>query len=354
MGHSQLGATKIPPDHPLQDHFTEIIKASESASNLTRQLLAFSRKQVIEPKTIIINDLIENITKMLHRIIGSNIELTTINNPNLISTTVDPGQIEQVILNLVVNARDAMPQGGRIVIQTDNINLQPPQARQYNNIAPGEYVLLSISDNGTGIPEEIKSKIFEPFFTTKEEGKGTGLGLATSYGIIKQSNGHIEVESTLGAGTTFYIYLPKASLATNKTDREPPINQNEHTTLTNETILLAEDEPSVRSTIASMLNEQGYTVLQASNGAEAIDIAQQDQSQHIDLLLTDLLMPEINGVELANKFKHTYPNTKILLTSGYPDAVITRNTIKEKEFEFIHKPFLPTILSNKVREVLDK
>ena len=354
MGHSQLGATKIPPDHPLQDHFTEIIKASESASNLTRQLLAFSRKQVIEPKTIIINDIIENISNMLHRIIGSNIELTTFNNPNLISTTVDPGQIEQVILNLVVNARDAMPQGGRIVIQTDNINLQPPQARRYNNIAPGEYVLLSISDNGTGIPEEIKSKIFEPFFTTKEEGKGTGLGLATSYGIIKQSNGHIEVDSTLGAGTTFYIYLPKASLATNKTDREPPINQNEHATLANETILLAEDEPSVRSTIASMLNEQGYTVLQASNGAEAIDIAQQDQSQHIDLLLTDLLMPEINGVELANKFKHTYPNTKILLTSGYPDAVITRNTIKEKEFEFIHKPFLPTILSNKVREVLDK
>jgi len=354
IGHSQLGATEIPPEHPLQKHFTEIIKASESASNLTRQLLAFSRKQVIQPKTVVINDIIENITNMLHRIIGNHIELTTITNPNLKSATVDPGQIEQVILNLVVNARDAMPQGGKIIIETTNTNLGTSQARQYNNITPGEYVLLSISDNGSGIPEEIKSKIFEPFFTTKEEGKGTGLGLATCYGIIKQSNGHIDVETELGTGTNFRIYLPKASEATTKTDNNQPIDHNNQTAQSKETILLAEDEPLVRSTIASILNELGYNVIQASSGAEAIKIAKQTHYNNIDLLITDLLMPEINGVELAEQFKNAYPNTKILLTSGYPNAVITQDTIKEQRFAFIRKPFLPNTISTKVREVLDE
>jgi len=354
MGHSQLGTMEIPPEHPLQDHFREILKASESASNLTKQLLAFSRKQVIEPKTIILNDLIENITKMLHRLIGEQIELITINNPRLDSVTVDPGQIEQVILNLVVNARDAMPQGGKIIIQTNNINLEASQTSQYNEVSPGEYVLLSIIDNGSGMSEAIKSKIFEPFFTTKEEGNGTGLGLATSYGIIKQSNGFIEVDTRLGAGTTFSIYIPKTPATKDTTTHNKTTINHQETTTSKETILLAEDEPLVRSTIASMLNEQGYTVIQASNGAEAIKIAQQDQFQNIDLLLTDLIMPELNGLELADQFKNTHPNKKILLTSGFPDATITQETIKEQKFEFIHKPFLPITLSSKIRKILDK
>ncbi|MDA1220197.1 MAG: response regulator [Chloroflexi bacterium] len=355
MGHAQLGSMKLLAEKdPLREHFDEIQKAADSASNLTRQLLAFSRRQVIEPQTINLNTLIDNVNRMLHRLIGEHIELLTTPNPELDLVTVDPGQIEQVIVNLVINARDAIAQGGQITIKTDNVILGAHQASTYDNLAPGKYVTLSVSDNGTGMNQETQSKIFEPFFTTKDEGKGTGLGLATCYGIAKQNNGYIGVETQLGEGTTFSVYLPKSDAPGITQPTKPDNNGNPKMTGGKETILLAEDESDVRTFIASMLQDQGYNIIEASNGKEAIQIAEQHRQENIRLLITDIIMPQMDGIDLANQFKTFYPNTKVLLTSGYPDELITQETLTSKNYEFIQKPFLPARLSNKVREILDR
>lgn len=355
MGHAQLGSMELPTEEEtLREHFDGIQKAADSASNLTRQLLAFSRRQIIEPKTINLNELIENVNKMLHRLIGEHIELLTISQPDLNLVRVDPGQLEQVIVNLVVNAKDAIPQGGQIIIKTRNSILEAQQANKYDNLTPGEYVILSVSDNGTGMTEEIQSRIFEPFFTTKDEDKGTGLGLATCYGIAKQSNGYIGVESQLGKGTTFNVYLPK----TEESDKNQPGELHNNGGLRmasgNETILLAEDETVVRTFIATMLQDQGYNIIEAANGKEAIQLATEYTPENIHLLLSDIMMPQMNGIDLANQFKTSHPKTKVLLTSGYPDELITQETLTNQNYEFIQKPFLPAKLTNKVREILDR
>ena len=355
MGHAQLGAMALPQQHFLHTHLDEIQRAAESASNLTRQLLAFSRRQVIEPKTINLNDLISNISKMLQRLIGEDVELVTLAKPDLGLVTVDPGQFEQVIMNLVVNARDAMPQGGRITIETANVTLKnAPSALHIPGLPPGPCVILSVADTGVGMTEEIKTKIFEPFFTTKEEGKGTGLGLATCYGIVKQSGGHIQVETAPGLGSTFAIYLSRAEGARVDEPQGPEKVRLVNVPGGNETVLLAEDEPLVRSLIASTLHDRGYHVLQACNGKEALEVAQKHSSQAIHLLLTDLVMPYMGGVELARQFKSLRPDTRVLFTSGYPDEALVYQNTPDPNIEFIQKPFGPGVLSRKVRDILDK
>lgn len=354
MGHSQLAAMELPEGDALHSHLEEIQRSAESASNLTRQLLAFSRRQVIEPKTINLNNLISNISKMLQRLIGENIELITLTKPDLGLVTVDPGQFEQVVMNLVVNARDAMPEGGKIVIETANVSLKKAQARHYSDITPGQCVMLSVTDNGVGMDNEVKSKIFEPFFTTKDEGKGTGLGLSTCYGIIKQSGGHIDVESEPGLGTTFTIYLPRTLEVHNGKSSDEEQTELVNVPKGSETVLLAEDEPLVRSLIASTLYDRGYNVLQASNGNEALEVAQQHDKEAIHLLLTDVVMPQMGGVELADRFKTMRPDTRILFTSGYPDEAIVCQNTADPNIGFIQKPFVPAVLSRKIREILDR
>ncbi|MFQ6027925.1 MAG: response regulator, partial [Dehalococcoidia bacterium] len=350
MGHAQMAAFKLPDGHLLKDHLQEIQRSAESASNLTRQLLAFSRRQVIEPKVVNLNHLIVDLGRMLHRLIGEDIELVIRPETDLGLAKVDPGQFEQVLLNLVVNARDALSLGGFIEVETSNVTLDEAFARQNPHVVPGLYVLLSVSDNGMGMSEETKAHIFEPFFTTKEEGKGTGLGLATCYGIVRQSSGHIEVHTQLGRGTTFNIYLPQSFEAAPgyASPRDERLLQGQ------ETVLLVEDEGSVRTMVATMLRDRGYKVLETANGYDALRMAQDHASEEIHLLLTDIVMPQMGGVELASRFSSVRPDTKVLFTSGYPEEPIIQQGLPGETVAFIQKPFVPSVLSQKVREVLDR
>jgi CheY-like chemotaxis protein len=335
----------------LCDHVGEIQRAAERASNLTSQLLAFSRRQVIAPKVINLNDLILDLDRLLRRLIGEDIELVTLPSPEVGPIKVDPSQMEQVLVNLVVNARDAMPSGGKLVIETATVNLGAQFAQQYLGAEPGRYVMLSVSDNGVGMSEVVKAHLFEPFFTTKEVGKGTGLGLATCYGIIKQSGGYIEAVSEPGKGTRIKVYLPCSEEASTS---YPCFEQTAPSAGGTETVLLVEDDPLVRSMVASVLLDQGYTVLQASNGDEALRLSQEQGRRRIDLLLSDIVMPQMGGVELANRISQLRPQTKIILTSGYSEEPIFRNGSLDSKIEFIQKPFIPAALSSKVRDVLDR
>ncbi len=354
MGYAQLGMMALTPGQEhLRTSLLEIQSAAERASNLTRQLLAFSRRQIIEPKVINLNTLVLNMEKMLRRLIGEDVEFSTISASHLQSVKVDPGQIEQVLMNLVVNARDAIPLGGSIKVDTANVTLDLEYSRTHPEVTPGEYVSLGVSDNGTGIPDEVMEHIFEPFFTTKEEGKGTGLGLATCYGIAKQNEGHIAVYSELGQGTTFKIYLPIVEEeAINPSQRgTDDVDQLPRGT---ETVLLVEDEDIVRELAARVLKGQGYSVLEASNGVEALDIVEEHEGVTIDLLLTDVVMPLMGGRELANQLRTTRPGIKVLFTSGYADESITRHGVLDPDTAFTQKPFSATDLALKVREVLEK
>ena len=351
MGYATLGLTQLTPDHPAQGHLEEVKKAAERASNLTHQLLAFSRGQIIEPRVVDLNELVLNMDELLRRLIGEHIEFVTLPAPELNLVKVDPGQIEQVLLNLVINARDAMPQGGKLTVATANICLEEVYARQHPNTAPGQHVTLSVSDNGTGMSQEVKAHVFEPFFTTKELGKGTGLGLATCYGIVKQSGGFIEVDSEVGKGTIFKVYLPKTIDA--PALQCAPVEDHRLPRGT-ETVLLAEDEPAVRSMIATVLQNQGYTVLQASNGDEALRVAEEYPQKDISLLLTDVVMPQMGGVELASRFSSRHPNSRIIFTSGYSNQPIVTVEGADPGIDFIQKPFMPAALAFKVREVLDQ
>jgi signal transduction histidine kinase len=351
MGYAQLGAAQVPQDHPLQSSLEEIGKAAHRAANLTRQLLAFSRRQVIQPQVVNLNDLAADMEKMLHRLIGEDVQLTTGADAGLGLIKADPGQMEQVLLNLVVNARDAMPQGGSISIQTANATLDQAQASQHAGASPGQYVVLSVSDTGTGMTEEVKSHLFEPFFTTKGVGKGTGLGLATCYGIVQQSGGFIDVQSQVGSGTSFRVYLPRVE----ETPAIPKAVGGEEPSLTGrETVLLAEDEAGVRELVARVLESHGYTVLAAANGEAALQLAENHARQEIHLLLTDVIMPHMGGVELARRFAGLYPHAPILFTSGYTEEPIAPQPESGAPIEYIQKPFLPVDLARKVREVLDK
>jgi two-component system cell cycle sensor histidine kinase/response regulator CckA len=327
----------------------EIKKAGERAATLTRQLLAFSRKQVLQPVTLDLNALIAELEKMLRRLIGEHIDLATALDPDLGRVKADPGQIEQVALNLVVNARDAMPTGGRITIETRNVELDASSMVDKQGAQPGPYVMLAVCDTGCGMDEATKVRIFEPFFTTKEVGKGTGLGLATVYGVVKQSGGHVAVYSEPGQGTTFKIYLPrtKDAILPGASPTSPAAS-----TQGDETVLLAEDDEAIRRIARIVLESSGYTVLAAQDGDEALQIAREHQGP-IHLLLTDLVMPKMSGRQLAELLVPIYPRMGVLYLSGYTDDAVVRRGLLETAAAFLQKPFTPIVLTRKVREVLD-
>lgn len=325
-------------------------KSSKPANGpqLTRQLLAFSRHQVFRPQVLNLNAILSDSEKMLRRLIGEDVELKTIKDPMLGNIKADPSQVEQVLLNLAVNARDAMPRGGRIVLTTENVELTAKQLPGKHENGPGLYVLLTVSDDGCGMDKAIQSRIFEPFFTTKGA-NGTGLGLATVFGIVKQSQGKIEVISEPEQGATFKIYLPRVAESLSPT-RSPSLVPE--SLRGSETILLAEDESSVRTLTRHLLQANGYSVLEAANGTEAIRIFEK-QGDSIDLLITDVVMPLMSGRELAEQLAGSWPNTKLLYVTGYTDDAVVHYGVHHDQTHFLQKPFSPAGLALKVREVLN-
>jgi signal transduction histidine kinase len=351
LSYASLARRHVTPDHPVYSKLVGIEESSQRAANLTHQLLAFARRQVVAPRTLNLNEVVINLDKLLRRLINADIELVTLPGQGLHYVKVDPGQMEQVLVNLVVNARDAMPNGGKLTIRTANKALTAQYAQQHVDVVPGEYVCLSVSDTGTGMTEEVKARIFDPFFTTKEPGKGTGLGLATCYGIVKQSGGHIRVESVVGKGTTFYIYLPVAPAP-----GVEKANIEQATTLPEgeETIMLVEDEPAVRQIVTELLEQQGYTVVTAVNGEDALRFLESDRvPADLDLLLTDIVMPRLTGTALAEKVKTRYTDVKVIFMSGYADESLVKRGALEAGMAFIQKPFTLEMLARKIRQVLD-
>jgi nitrogen-specific signal transduction histidine kinase len=348
FGYVDLLREEIPADSPAQHDLAEVRKASERAASLTKQLLAFSRQQVLEPMVLEPNALVEDFEKMLHRLIGEDVELRLSLARDAGNVLADPGQLQQVLMNLVVNARDAMPTGGKLILETANTELSEPYAELHQQVVPGRYVMLAVSDTGMGMTPETKARIFEPFFTTKEKGKGTGLGLSTVYGIVKQSGGYVWVYSELGRGTTFKIYLPRVDAApdTMLPAREPA------TVTGTETILLAEDDDVLRPLARGLLEKLGYTVLDAADGAAALEAARR-YGEPIHLLLTDVVMPGVSGRELARELEKSRPETRVLYVSGYTDDAIVHHGMLEPGLSFLQKPFTPASLARKVREVLD-
>ncbi|RJR41182.1 MAG: response regulator, partial [Desulfobacteraceae bacterium] len=350
-GYSELAILGMAEGKPVRGSLEEVLKASERAGNLTRQLLAFSRRQVMEMKIIDLKCLMKDLEKMLRRLIGEDIDLRMALASDLGRVRADPGQIEQVIVNLAVNARDAMPSGGVLTIEAANIELDEGCSCLHVDAKPGEYVLLCVSDTGTGMIPEVRERVFEPFFTTKEKGKGTGLGLSMAYGIVKQSNGHIWVYSEPNQGTTFKIYLPLAKESAESTGRKEEVTALPRG---KETILLVEDESSVRLLAARVLRDQGYTIHEAPDGTEALHFMQRNGGGSVDLLLTDVIMPKLNGKELSEHLKTINPKLRVLFTSGYTDDVIAHHGVLEDGTNFIQKPYTSAALTTKVREVLSK
>jgi two-component system cell cycle sensor histidine kinase/response regulator CckA len=340
---------KLNAADPLRRNIEEIKKASNRASSLTRQLLAFSRRQVLQPQVLNINSIILDMAQMLPRLIGENIELDTLLDPNLGSVKADPGQIEQVILNLAVNARDAMPDGGRLTIETRNVNVGE-QTDHHVELEQGPYVRISVSDNGLGMAPETQEHIFEPFFTTKEAGKGTGLGLSTVYGIIRQSGGSIWVYSELGQGTTLKIYLPRVDEQATRYNRPTVTNEIPKGT---ETILLVEDEEIVRGLAREVLEMNGYKVLESGDPQDAISLCQRHKGP-IHLLLTDVVMPGMSGRTLADRVSKIRPGLRIAYMSGYTSDAIVHHGVLDADVRFIQKPFTPDSLARTLRAVLDE
>ena len=350
-GYSELSLRRLGEEDPIRKNIQEIYKASQRAGDLTRQLLAFSRKQVMQPRVLNLNGIISNMERMLRRLLGEDIELATRLESKGVQVKVDEGQIEQVIMNLAVNARDAMPNGGKLTIETDVTTLGEDAAQRLLGLGAGPYVRLTVSDTGSGMDAEVRGKIFEPFFTTKQRGKGTGLGLATVYGIVKQSGGHIAVASEPEKGSTFQVYLPQAAGEISAAAREKPAPAP--SAQGSETILLVEDEEAVRDLLREVLQGKGYRVLEARDGFEALRLST-GHSGSIDLLLTDVIMPKMNGRELAERLKPERPKTKVLYMSGYTDNAIVHRGVLEDGTAFLQKPFTPETLAQKVREILDK
>jgi two-component system cell cycle sensor histidine kinase/response regulator CckA len=348
-GYSQLALQRLPSESPVRANIEEVKKASKRAAVLVSQLLAFSRKQVMRPKVFDLNETVTNIEKMLRRVIGEDIDLRTRLQPDLGTIKADPGQIEQVIMNLVVNGRDAMPSGGKLTLETANVSLGETYAKGHIAVLPGHYVMLAVSDTGGGMDEETQGRVFEPFFTTKQPGRGTGLGLSTVYGIVKQSGGNIWVYSEPGHGTTFKIYLPRLDGAAKDSEMVPA---DVAALGGSETILLVEDENSVRCLVRGILEEAGYDVLEASCGEEGLRLSN-ERLDPIDLLLTDVVMPEISGKEVADRLVSLRPGIKVLFMSGYTDEAIVHHGMLDSNVNFIQKPFSPAALARKVREVLD-
>ena len=338
-----------PSGREVRADLGEVVKAAERAAGLTRQLLAFSRKQVLQPRVLDLNAVIAGFERMLRRLIGEDVDLVTFLAPELGRVTADPGQIEQVIMNLAVNARDAMPRGGKLTLDTANVVLDDAYAKDHLDVAPGAYVVLALTDTGVGMTEEVREHLFEPFFTTKEEGKGTGLGLATVYGIVKQSGGHVNVYSEPGVGTTFKVYLPReggeAEVAERARASIVPLGGTE-------TILVAEDQEAVRALACRVLREHGYTVLESGHPEDALRLAS-EHGGRIHLLLTDVVMPGMSGRELAERLSPSHPGAAVLYISGYTDNAIVHHGVLDAGTPFLQKPFTPATLARKVREVLD-
>jgi two-component system, cell cycle sensor histidine kinase and response regulator CckA len=348
-GYSSLALQRIEGNPSVRIYLEEIKKAGDRAANLTRQLLAFGRKQILQPLPLSLNDIVTDMNKMLQRLIGEDIQLSAKLTTDLKRVKADPGQIEQVLVNLIVNARDAMPHGGKLTIETANTELDREYASAHVGVLPGAYVVLAISDTGTGMDEQVRRQIFEPFFTTKEKGKGTGLGLSTVYGIVKQSGGNIWVYSELNHGTTFKVYLPalaSTSMSAEVKAVEIPIQGG------SETVLLVEDEEVVRGLARQILEDAGYRVLVARQGEEAIRLCI-EHAKEIHLLLTDVVMPGTGGKEVADRLGALRPGIKVLFMSGYTDEAIVHHGVLDSHVKFIQKPFSPAALAKKVREVLD-
>jgi PAS domain S-box-containing protein len=351
MGYTDLSLRRVGLENPIRRNLEETKKAAERAASLVRQLLAFSRKQILEPKVLDLNDVVKDLHKMLTRLIGEDVKLATRLEADLGSIKADPCQVEQIIVNLVVNARDAMPRGGRVTIETANVSLDAQTATKHVAVNPGEYVMLSVSDTGSGMDHETQARIFEPFFTTKEVGKGTGLGLSTVYGIVKQSGGNIWVYSEPGFGTVFKVYLPRLDDTTANSDAKQA--QESNAPRGTETILLVEDEDVVRGLTRRILMQAGYNVLDAKSGDEAIRLCDAHVGP-IDLLLTDVVMPEVSGKEVADRLLELRPTTRVLFMSGYTDEAIVQHGVLDANVKFIQKPFTWLALTKKVREVLNR
>jgi PAS domain S-box-containing protein len=350
MGYSELLLRRIPEENPWRRDIEQISKAGRRAASLTQQLLAFSRKQVAQPKILDINQVIAETEEILKRLIGENIHLVSRPAPLLGRVMADPGLIGQVLMNLALNARDAMPQGGQLTIETANVHLGEAYARHHIDVAPGNYVVLIVSDTGIGMDAETRSHIFEPFFTTKEKGKGTGLGLATVYGIVKQSGGHIWGDSEPGRGATFKVYLPRAEQKSDvaEPDDSPAVSLSGGS----ETILIVEDDDIVRELVNTTLCLAGYTVLESEDGDKAIELCR-EQEGRIHLLITDVVMPRMGGCELASLLGPECPMMKVLYISGHSENAIEHHGVMEEGAAFLQKPFTPEALTRKIRQVLD-
>jgi len=349
-GNCELSFLQLKGRDPLKENIQEIKRAADRATSLTRQLLAFSRRQILEPKVLDLNTIIKDLDKMLRRVIGENIKLVTLLSDGLGTVRTDPGWMEQVIINLALNARDAMPSGGKLIIETTNVELGESYAQSHVAMKPGRHVKLCVRDTGTGMSPEVRERLFEPFFTTKAKGKGTGLGLSTVYGIVMQSGGNICVHSEPGLGTTFEIYLPRVDESLEEmrekvTREEPPHGS--------ETILVVEDEEDVRSLLVQVLEMQGYTVLETSCGEDALEVSK-NRKEPIHMILTDVVMTGMSGRQLADQLLPLQPKTKVLYMSGYTDNEIFHHGVLEEGTNYIQKPFTIDGLARQVREVLAK
>lgn len=348
LGYAELAQIKLPPDSPVQSDLDEVCKAAHRAASLTRQLLTFARREVVEPQVVNLGELASGLENLLRRLVGEEIELTCKIEPDLGRVKVDPSQFEQVLVNLAVNARDAMLKGGKLLIEVKNTRLEEAQPTHRDVMEPGNYVVMTVTDSGCGMPKEIQTQVFDPFFTTKEKGKGTGLGLSTCYGIVKNAGGHIWIYSEIGAGTTFRIYLPRtdefaAELAAGPAT--PAIGKGE-------TILVVEDEDTVRGIATQVLRESGYTVLEAANGKAALQLVAGSQKP-IDLVITDVIMPGMNGRELSEVLQVVRPDISVIYMSGYTDDAMVHQGVFSQGMAFLQKPFTSLKLTHKVREVLD-
>jgi PAS domain S-box-containing protein len=348
LGYSNLVLDELEPSHPVRSDVDEVRKAAESASALTQQLLAFSRKQIMQPQVLDLNALVARADGLLQRLISEDIALVSRLEADLDRISADPGQIEQVILNLVINARDAMPHGGKVTIETMNVELDESYAAKHPGSSSGPHVMLAVSDTGIGMDEGTLAHVFEPFFTTKQRGEGTGLGLSTVYGIVKQSGGSIWVYSEPGRGTTLKVYFPRVLAGA---PSEPVVARPEGLR-GHETILLAEDQPEVRSIGSAVLRRYGYEVLEAANGEQALGIIRSHEGP-IHLLMSDVVMPSMNGPELARRVQAEHPGMRVLFASGYTDDAIVRHGVLDPGVAFLQKPFTPTALLKKIRELLD-
>ncbi|HXZ27734.1 MAG TPA: PAS domain S-box protein [Terriglobales bacterium] len=347
-GYSELMLKELKDTDPMRAEVEEVQKAADRAASLTNQLLAFSRQQVLEPRVLDLNTVLSNMEKLLRRLLGEDVDLVTVLDPAIGRVKADPGQVEQVIMNLAVNARDAMPKGGKLTLETSNVVLDKDYAREHVAVKPGAYVVISVSDTGVGMDADTCARVFEPFFTTKEQGKGTGLGLSTVYGIIKQSGGYIWVYSEVGLGTTFKVYLPRVD----QPAEHIPDRGSSRTQRGNETILLVEDEDGVRALVHEVLRKNGYTVLQARHGGEALLLCERHAGT-IHLLLTDVVLAQMSGHELALRLSALRPDMKVLYMSGYTDEAIVHHGVLEPGTAFLQKPFTTEALARKVRAVLD-